>query len=76
MWMYCFYPRDAECVVFYVLMFDFVPHDEWCVSVFASVFQIDLQHEILLPAGLVPTHSDSCAFNILHFQRHIGVELI
>lgn len=36
----------------------------------------DLQHKILFPAGLVPPHRDSCAFDILHLQRHVGVELI
>ena len=36
----------------------------------------NLQHEILFPAWLVPPHSNSCAFDILHLQRDVGVELV
>ena len=42
-----------------------------CECVSAGV----LQHEVLLPAGLVPTHRDGGALDILDLQRHVAVEL-
>lgn len=36
----------------------------------------DLQHEILLPARLVAADRDGGAFDILHLQRHVGVEFV
>ena len=36
----------------------------------------DSQHEILLPAGLAASDSDSRAFDILHLQGHVGVEFL
>ena len=36
----------------------------------------NLQHEILLPAWLVPPDGNSCAFDILNLQRDVGVELV
>lgn len=38
--------------------------------------QADLQHEILLPAGLAPPHSDGRALDILHLQSHVCVEFL
>lgn len=35
-----------------------------------------LQHEVLLPAGLVAPHSDGRALDILHLQGHVRVELL
>lgn len=34
------------------------------------------QHEVLLPGRQVAPHRDGGAFDILHLQRHVGVELL
>lgn len=36
----------------------------------------DLQHEVLLPARLVPPDCDSRALDILYLQGHVGIKLV